>query len=258
MNRGSPRFSLVSDPDIDVDEDLSASTYTFDSSPAGPSASAIAGSGAFTPRGVGHTTLGPPSALSILLARKREGGGTKKLLYGEQVTGHECVSTSEYPISQVSVTPTNERPGDAYFSSVAADAPRRLGSKSPTASGEAVEPGLPDQPQRIPDETTSLLRANHAIFHRDDADNGSRPMFVVTKTQPEHATPVTPSDYGSIVFLSKPSETFRRLLDPNLGRMAFRALPAVVLGTLLNILDGISCTCFHPLLHMDVLRPDLA
>jgi hypothetical protein len=231
--RGSPRFSLVSDPDMDVDEDLSASTYTFDSSLAGPSASASA---AFS--GMGH---GPPSALSILLARKQEGKG---LLGTEQVTAR---STSEYSVSQMSVTPTNERPGDAYFSSVAADPPP-LGPQSP-ASAEAVEPGLPDQPRRLPDETTPLLCANHAIFHHEDANNGSRPMFVVTKTQPEHAKPVIPRDYGSIVFLSKPSETLRRFLDPNLGRTAFRALPAVVLGTLLNILDGISCTCFHSLLH---------
>ncbi|KAF8551076.1 hypothetical protein OG21DRAFT_1418614 [Imleria badia] len=64
-------------------------------------------------------------------------------------------------------------------------------------------------------------------------------MFTITETRPEHAKPGTPNDYGTIVF-SKPSETFRHFLDPNLGRKALRALPAVVLGTLLNILDGIS------------------
>ena len=231
---------------MDADEDLFASTYTFDSSPTGPLAGATAGSGAFTPRGVGHTTLAPPSALSILLARKQEGNGAQ-LLSAEQVhseIGHERARASEYPISQMSVTPTNERPGDTYFSSVTPNAPRRLGSKPPTASGEPVKPAFPDQSQRIPDETTSLLRADHATFHHEDANNGSRPLFVVAKTQPEHAKPVTLSDYGSIGFLFKPSETFRRFLDPNLGRTAFRALPAVVLGTLLNILDGISCTCF--------------
>lgn len=249
-NRGSPRFSLVSEQDMDVDEDLSASTYTFESSPTGRSASATPGSGAFTPRGVGHTTLGPPSALSILLAHKQESKGSKELLGGEQTssaTGYDGARTLEYPTSQSSVTPTNDFPGDAYFS-LAADTPRRLGPRLTTelhtaAPVEEVEPELPDQSQRMPNETTSLLRADHTNFHHEDANNSSRPMFVVTKTQPKHVKPVTPSDYGSITFLSKPYETFRHNLDPNLGRKALRAIPAVVLGTLLNVLDGISCTC---------------
>ena len=233
---------------MDPDEDLSASTYTFDSSPTGPSASAIIGSGAFTPR-AGHTTFGPPSALSILLARKQEGKGSRELLSDEHVSSeaeHEGTGASEYPTSQTSVTPTNERQGNTYFSSVAADAPRRLESMTgshPATSAEEVIPGL-SQAQRIPNETTPLLRANHATSHHEVANNGSRSMFAVTKTQPQHVKPVTSNDYGLILFLSKPSETFRRVLDPNLGRKAFRAIPAVVLGTLLNILDGISCTYF--------------
>ncbi|KAH0835582.1 sulfate transporter family-domain-containing protein [Lanmaoa asiatica] len=227
-NRGSPRFSLVSEPDMDPDEDLSASTYTFDSSPTDPSASAITGSGVLTPRGLGHTTLGPPSALSILLAHKQEHKGSEELL------GRERASALEYPTSQTSVTPTNERQGDAYFSSVAANAPH----DHPTASGEEVEPELPDQSQPIPDEATSLLRANRATVRHEDANNSS--IFVVTNKQPQHTRPVTASDYGAIVSLPKPCETLRSVLDPNLGRKAFRAIPAVVLGTLLNVLDGIS------------------
>jgi SulP family sulfate permease len=195
---------------------------------------------------VGHTTLGPPSALSVLLA-KEEDKKSKQLLGVEHAytgAGHERASSSEYPTSQMSVTPTNERRGDAYFSSVGTDAPR-LGSKSaagphPAASGDVLESESPDQPERVPDETTPLLRTNHATFYSEGANSGLRPMFMIPKTQPEHAKPVIPSDYGSITFLFKPSETLRHILDPNLGNKAFRALPAVVLGTLLNILDGVS------------------
>lgn len=233
---------------MDTDEDLSASTYTFDSSPTGPS-SATTASGVFTPRGVGHTILGP-SALSVLLARKQEEKRSSGLVSDEQVhsdSGHDRASTSEYPTSQMSLTPTNERPGGTYFSSIPPDTPRGLRSKSPPgshpgASGGVAEPQFPD-PQRTPDETTSLLHVNHATFYHEHASNGSQPMFTVAKTQPEHAKPVIPNGYGTIVF-SQPSDTLRRILDPNVGRKAFRALPAVVLGTLLNILDGISCTCF--------------
>lgn len=247
---------------MDPDEDLSASTYTFDSSPTAPSASATPGSGAFIPRGAGHTTLGPPSALSILLARGQQGKGSRELLGGEQVsseTGHEGASALEYSTSQVSVTPTNGRPGNAYFSSVAADAPHRLGSRlatgpHPAATGEEAEQESPDLSPSIPDETTSLLRANHTTFHYEDVNNGSRLMFKVTKT-PQLTKPVTPRGYDSILFLSKPSETFRRILDPNLGRKAFRAIPAVVLGTLLNVLDGISCTCFYLQLVPHIWEP---
>ncbi|KAF8429985.1 sulfate transporter family-domain-containing protein [Boletus edulis BED1] len=231
---------------MDLFEDLFASTYTFDSSPADPSPAAT-GSGTYTPRGVSHTTLGPPSALSILLAHREEGKGSKGSPSAEQVlpeTSHERSITSDRPSSQISVTPTNERSGDTPFS-VAADATRRPGLQSPTgfhaaAPAEAVESELTYKPQRVPDETTSLLHADHATFRCEDVSAVSRPVFVVPKTQPELAKRVTPNDYGSIVSLSKPFETFRRILHPNLGRLALRALPAVVLGMLLNILDGIS------------------
>lgn len=231
---------------MEADEDLSASTYTFDSC---PSANATPGSGVFTPRGVGYTTLGPPSALSILLAHeesKRSGESlSAERLYSK--AGYERASTSGHSISRMSLTPTNERPGPAYFSSAIEDTPRRPGSKSRTgphlaASRETAQSEFPDQ---LPDETALLLPADHATHYPEDASNGSQPVCMITKTQPEHAKPVTLSGYGSIAFLSKPAQTLCRIRDPNLGRKAFRALPAVVLGTLLNILDGISCTCSH-------------
>lgn len=237
---------------MDADEDLSASTYTFESSPTGPSASVIAGSSAFTPRGVGRTTYGTPSALSILLSRKQEP------LHGEHVsseTGREGATTSEYPISPMSLTPTNERQGNAYFSSAAADALRRLESEMgshPTSLGQEVNPALPDPSQQVADETTSLLRSDRATAPNEDVNNGSRPLFTVTKTPRQHVKSVIPSNYGSIPALSKPSETFRRILDREIGKKAVKAIPAVVLGTLLNILDGISCTYFHsPSPHPD-------
>lgn len=243
---------------MDVDEDLSASTYTFDSSPTGLAASTINDSGAFTPRGVDHTTLVPPSALSVLLAHKQESKGSRELLGDEHVSseiGRQSTSTPAYPTSQTSITPTNERQGSAYFASVAVDAQRRLESvlgPRPhfAASAEEVHAELPDRSQQVPDETTSLLYADRVTSLHEDANNG--PMFAVTKTQPQHAKPITPTSYGSIAFLHTPSETFRRVLDPNTGRKVFKAIPAVVLGTLLNILDGISCTYFYlQLLHID-------
>ncbi|KAG9312501.1 sulfate transporter family-domain-containing protein [Chiua virens] len=232
-HRGSPRLSLASEQEMDADEDLSASAYTFDSSPTGPSASTTV-SGAFTPRGAPHTA----SALSILLSRKHEERQSQESLGDEQVTSgttHERASATENPTSQTSVTSTNERSGNVYFSSVAVNAPHNLpvtGSHPATSAEELDSEFL----QRLPDESTSLLHPNHVTFHPEDASNGARPMSAVAKSQSQHAKPL--SDYGAITSFSKP--TFRRVLDPNLGKNAIRAIPAVVLGILLNVLDGVS------------------
>lgn len=236
-NRGSPRFSSVFETDMDADEALSASTYTFDSSPTGPSA------GAFTPRGVGPV-LSPPSALSVLLARKQEAKKSRESLGNEHVTSETGLS----PTSQTSLTPTNERQGNT-FSPVATDVPRVLEPRSYPAASCGACFGQ-DQLGRTPDETTSLLPADCTTIRHQDAIDASHAAL---KTQMHHAKPVTQSDYGSTV-LSKPSETSHHIFDPNIARKAVRAIPAVILGTLLNILDGVSCTYLHYRL-LDLDRP---
>ncbi|KAF9221142.1 hypothetical protein BS17DRAFT_712424 [Gyrodon lividus] len=118
-------------------------------------------------------------------------------------------------------------------------------------SGDEREVELLSQAQLLPssdvllDETTPLLPAHH-IHLRTPANGNTIPKTTLAQNghviEPEdrHSKDPNPSSYGPFSFLTDPAESLHRVLDPNLARKAARAVPAVVLGTLLNILDGIS------------------
>ncbi|KAF9240839.1 sulfate transporter family-domain-containing protein [Melanogaster broomeanus] len=204
-------MSLVSDTETDTDEDLSTSTYTFDSAqttitPLTASTSTASGTGGMlTPRGR-HVPPVAPSGLSILLARQQDG-----------------IQNSEGICS----------PGNS-------------GENDERALTEREHDSVPEPGN--PTSITSLTPTNErpggdyvAPLHPSSSRPGSRhlspPGMPGQATEAEYLTP--PFD-GPLSFLTRPVGSLHRFLDPNLARKAARAVPAVVLGTLLNILDGVS------------------
>ncbi|KIJ19677.1 hypothetical protein PAXINDRAFT_166757 [Paxillus involutus ATCC 200175] len=248
---------MVSDAETDVDEDLSLSAYTSDSAPAASTNAAPGAVGATTPRGR-HAPPVAPSALSVLIARQggkesnpgtssaRGGAGSEKRV--SSGNGPDQWRESENPTSPTSLTPTNVRADGGYFSLLVANTLPHLsgsGPSPPIASDTGTETEVGSKAHRLPtsedflDETTPLLSAHHG-----NANGNSIPQVILPQnghvTGPEDRHPKDLIPHGPFSFLTKPAESLHRVLDPNFGRKAVRAVPAVVLGTLLNVLDGIS------------------
>lgn len=158
-------------------------------------------SGSATPRG-----RGGPSGLSLLLARQSAEGSPSDSL--------TPTPTAEYPNGRLPTDPASNvrllvRP-----------------ALSPVISFAGI---TPDDGASTPSETTPLLDDLEAAHHSngqlpvskaDITDRRSRIVSILRRPRAPH---ITPRDVK------------------NAAVTAVQSLPAVLLGTLLNILDGVSC-----------------
>ena len=162
------------------------------------------GAGAVTPRA--HTGTPQPSALSLLLARHDE----------------EVRSGAPSPIADSQEpTPTAERP--AWMA-------RTLSTvHEQSVTSRAVSHAEEDTARESSDETVPLLadlEANHRTYRTANGDSG--PELIGKRS----ARGVVKKFGSRMVKQSGP-----------VAKDAVKSIPAVILGTLLNILDGISCEC---------------
>lgn len=161
--------------------------------------------GSITPRG---RTPTHPSALSLMMSRQPE--GTK---------------ASILEASQI-LTPTPESNGSAMSES-------RIGHRSnslPEVIEQATRAHAPDS------ESTPLL-ADVETGRQAYVGNGHIPTPI------SHQTPFKKGGFSASfrkwryqTFSASPGELFRGVISDSA-----HAIPAVILGTLLNILDGVSC-----------------
>ena len=194
------------------DVDLEASTSTLSTQP----------SGARTPRAV----AGPPqpSALSLLLKRHDSQGD---LRHNENL--HAPASESESNAR----TPTMEQP-------------RSLHSKSASEQSETVRGnGTRTGPRESVTCTPSSGGASHALreAHSETSDES---VPLLADLEASHRTYHTAANGHAEPFgrkrsaLAKIGTGLARGAGP-VAKDAVKSIPAVILGTLLNILDGISC-----------------
>ena len=162
---------------------------------------ASAPSGTATPRG-----RQGPSGLSLLLARQ---------------------TVEDSPGGSSTPTPTMEYPNGRLPTDPASNVrPPVRPALSPVVSFAGT---APDNQVSTPSETTPLLVDLEAAHHGNGristskADIKDRTSRIVSLLRRPHAPHITPRDVK------------------NTAVTAIQSLPAVLLGTLLNILDGVSC-----------------
>lgn len=240
FSRGSPRFSPEG-------SGLSESTSTLASTLLNTSTPRLdaSQSGTMTPRGT-HSASIAPSGLSILLARQSapsesEDGG--KTPTGPISRSLERPRQSPSPLAaQASQSVADVSQDDHRLGAV-------VGQSSPLQNGHYVPPSALAASSNTASESTPLLGYSAVVPNgNSNGLNGHSSHIPSPKFVGKHSS--FSRFVSHVPLLSRFGERVRGLHVKQVAKTAFGSLPAVLLGTLLNILDGVSCESLFAVYHI--------